>query len=474
MKGNWIQYLIIIAYFVFIISKGMRRSKEIKNGDDFLVAGRNIGWFFLMATMAATVVGGGASIGAIGKTYEWGVLMLAVSTGWYIHFLFSGLFVAPRFREAELYTVAGFFGLRFGAKSRFLAFLLSILFSIGVLGAQMVAFGKIITIMIPAISYIPAVIIGGGIVIIYSTAGGLLAVIHTDVYQFIILMIGFVVTLLMCIPDLINQSQTIAASIPAEFFQLHGGKGWLFLISTFLAFLMGETFTPGYATRYCVGKNIRETKIGITGAGIFLAVTFPVILFFIALYARFHFPGIDPEMALPTTILKLNNTVVGGLMIAALMSAVMSSADSILNSSTTIFVKDLYEEYLMKTKINSQKELLIARLSSGLLGILGIILAIILPNIIDLLLLTYNLWAPGIILPVVVGIFARQEANRENNLIFSTMLVSTLATILYMLTPYRQLIQPSVWGVGISILVYFFAKSISKRKPRRNNHTNTG
>jgi SSS family solute:Na+ symporter len=137
-------------------------------------------------------------------------------------------------------------------------------------------------------------------------------------------------------------------------------------------------------------------------------------------------------------------------------------------------VKDLYEEYLMKTKINSQKELLIARLSSGLLGILGIILAIILPNIIDLLLLTYNLWAPGIILPVVVGIFARQEANRENNLIFSTMLVSTLATILYMLTPYRQLIQPSVWGVGISILVYFFAKSISKRKPRRSNHTNTG
>jgi hypothetical protein len=52
------------------------------------------------------------------------------------------------------------------------------------------------------------------------------------------------------------------------------GKGWLFLITTFLAFLLGETFAPGYATRYCVGKNIKETRIGIAGVGVFLAFTF--------------------------------------------------------------------------------------------------------------------------------------------------------------------------------------------------------
>ncbi|MBC8183054.1 sodium:solute symporter family protein [candidate division KSB1 bacterium] len=467
MPNLWIQYVIIVAYFIFILSKGIRKSKQIKNSDDFLVAGRNIGWFFLLCTMGATVIGGGASIGAIGRTYEWGILMLVVSSGWYIHFLFSGLFVAPRFREAELYTVAGFFGFRFGPKSRFVAFLLSLLFSVGVLGAQMVAFGKIITTMIPNVPYLWAVIIGGGMVILYSTAGGLLAVIHTDVYQFIILILGFAFTLFLCVPDLIANNPTINSfSVPETFFQIEGGKGWLFLITTFLAFLLGETFAPGYATRYCVGKTIKETKIGIAGAGLFLAFTFPVVLFFIALYARIHFPDIDSEMALPKTILKLNNPFVGGLIIAALMSAVMSSADSILNSSTAIFVKDLYEEYIAKKNPDIKKGLLIARFSSVSLGILGIALALVLPNVIDLLLLTYNLWAPGIILPVIIGVFSKFRSKQINNLIFITMLISTIATILYMNTPFKETVQPSVFGVFVSCVVFFGGKTIFKARQK--------
>jgi SSS family solute:Na+ symporter len=458
----WIQYIIIALYFLFIITKGIRRSKEINHSDDFLVAGRNIGWFFLLCTMGATVIGGGASIGAIGRTYEWGLLMLAVSSGWYIHFIFSGLYVAPQFREAKLYTVAGYFGHRFGDESRFIAFILSLLFSIGILGAQMVAFGKIITTMIPQLDYLWAVIIGGGVVILYSTAGGLLAVIHTDVYQFIILILGFAFTLFLCVPDLLSQTEQIAMTVPTEFFQIDGGKGWLFLISTFIAFLLGETFAPGYATRYCVAKNIKETKIGIAGAGFFLALTFPVILFFIALYARLHFPEIDSEMALPKTILKLNNAYVGGLIIAALMSAVMSSADSILNSSTAIFVKDLYEQYISGSETDSQKGLAIARISSVVLGGLGILLALVLPNVIDLLLLTYNLWAPGIILPVILGVFSTENSKRLNIIIFITMLISTLATVGYMITEFKEVIQPSVFGVGFSVVIFLTLKKFYK------------
>lgn len=455
MGNSWIQYIIILAYFAFIITKGIRRSRDISNTDDFLVAGRNIGWFFLLCTMAATVLGGGASIGAIGRTYEWGILMIAVSSGWYIHFIFSGLYVAPHFRKAELYTVAGFFGHRFGNNSRFAAFILSIFFSIGVLGAQIVAFGKIINTMIPQLPYFWAVIIGGSIVIVYSTAGGLLAVIHTDVYQFLILIAGFTLTLILCIPDLSANANQIAAKIPEEFFRLEGGKGWLFLTTTFLAFLLGETFAPGYATRYCVAKSIKDTKRGIAGAGAFLALTFPVIIFFIAMYARLNFPGIDSEMALPKTILKLNNPYLGGLIIAALMSAVMSSADSILNSSTAIVVKDLYEQYLSRSGVDPRKSLLTARISSVLIGGLGILLALVLPNVIDLLLLTYNLWGPGIILPVILGVFSKERSRSLNNRVFVTMLVSTLVTIIYMNTPYADTVQPSVFGIGVSCIIYF-------------------
>ncbi|MBD3414773.1 MAG: hypothetical protein GF421_10125 [Candidatus Aminicenantes bacterium] len=466
MKHTWIQYTIIIAYFIFIFTKGIRRSRDIEDSDDFLVAGRNIGWFFLLCTMGATVIGGGASIGAIGRTYEWGILMLVVSSAWYIHFIFSGLFVAPYFRKEKLYTVAGYFGNRYGEQSRFVAFLLSVLFSVGMLGAQMVAFGKIITTMIPEVPYLWAVIVGGGMVILYSTAGGLLAVIHTDVFQFIILIAGFVVTLLLCVPDLITQASTLRTNISQEFFQIQGGKGWIFLITTFLAFLLGETFSPAYATRYCVGKDIKQTKKGLVGAGVFLAILFPLVLFFIALYARIHFPAIDPEQALPMTILRLNNPFVGGLIIAALMCAVMSSADSVLNSSTAIFVKDLFEKYIYKKRKRHPKELLIARSFSFVLGVFGIIMALILPNIIDLLLLTYNLWAPGIIVPVIYGVFSKHKSRSLNRLIFVTMVVSTLATVGYMTTGYQQTVQPSIVGLAVSCLIFIPGRWIQKMRSK--------
>jgi SSS family solute:Na+ symporter len=152
---------------------------------------------------------------------------------------------------------------------------------------------------------------------------------------------------------------------------------------------------------------------------------------------------------------------VGGLIIAALMSAVMSSADSILNSSTAIVVKDFYEHYITRSGTDPVKSLLIARISSVIIGSLGIILALLLPNVIDLLLLTYNLWGPGIILPVILGVFSQKESRVLNKRIFITMLVSTLATIGYMTTDYKEIIQPSVFGIGVSCITFVSLKTSS-------------
>lgn len=466
MDSPLIQYGIIALYFTFILTKGIRKSKEIKDQEDFLVAGRNIGWLLLLATMSATVLGGGASIGSIGKTYEWGIVMLLVTTGWYFQFMFSGKYIAPYFRKAKLYTVAGFFGHRFDKRSRFVSFVLSLLFSVGVLGAQLVAFGKIINSMLPEFTYLWAVIAGALIVIIYSTAGGLLAVIYTDVYQFFVLVFGFLFTVIMCIPELMEHQAEIANTIPPEFFEIDGGKGLLFLASTFLAFLMGETFAPGYATRFCVGKDIKETKKGIFRAGVLLLFTFPVILFFISLYSKFFFPDIDPEQALPQTILRLHNPFVSGLIIAALMSAVMSSADSILNSSTAIFMKDFYEEYLAERKISASRGLLYARISTVIIGLLGVLLAILLPDVIDLLLLTYSVWAPGILLPVIIGVFVKKKNDRHNLIIFLTMVASVVLTLIYVQTDYADSVQPVVAGVGFSIFIYFFLNLLFKRRDK--------
>lgn len=600
MAGNWIMWGIVIAYLSFVFLKGVLKVRHVSNTDDFLVAGRNIGWFFLLCTMGATVVGGGASIGAIARTYDWGVLMLLVSTGWYLHFIFAGLWVAPRFREARLYTVAGYFGHRFGEGPRFVALALSLLFSVFIVAAQMAAFGSVMAAILPEAANGQnllrwAILIGGTLVITYSTAGGLLAVIHTDVYQFLILILGFAITLAFCVPDLaqsydaktgkfvplrfstvdvrspealahalskpndpvatyllnrdshhlFHQDQSQPGCGPSQingdcpylidvlndaledpnlyapdrfadvglsgqsrellegdaagrrlrrlnlsliqdaftdeiapnreiapsFFRIHGDKGWLFLITTFLAFFLGECFAPGYATRYCVGKNIRETRIGIVGAGVFLALVFPAVLFFIALYARIHYPAIDPQQALPRVVYLLHNPAITGLIIGALLMAVMSSADSALNSATAIFVKDFFEHQLGWRDDEGGRLLKLARLCSITLGGVAILVALLWPDIIGLLLFTYHLWAPAIIVPVCVGALSRRRSRRQNRIVLATMLIATGGTLLYRLPQaldhhfamrilpealheLTARLDPAVFGVGMSILTF--------------------
>ena len=466
MKSDLVTWAIVIAYMAFIFFKGVSKVNQVRGVDDFLVAGRKVGWFFLFCTMGATVIGGGASVGAIGKTYDWGVLMLLVSSGWYLHFIFSGLWVAPVFREAKLYTVAGYFGVRFGEGPRFVVMVLSLLFSVFIIAAQMAAFGSVLSAILPEFAdsksvLVGCIVVGGIMVVAYSTAGGLMAVIQTDVYQFIILLAGLLVTLVACVPDILGSWGHVRAQLPDSFFALEGGKGWGFAITTFLAFLLGETFAPGYATRYCVGRDIRQTRLGIAGVGLFLALVFPAILFFIALYARLHFPNIDPQHALPLVVGSLNNRVVAGMMVGALLMAVMSSADSALNSATAVFVKDLFEHQL-KWQTTEQKMLRLARICSAVLGCVAIVVAAAWRNVIDLLLFTYHLWAPAIIVPVCVGIFGKKGGAGQSRAIFITMLVATGATLLFRLSPYKEHFDPSVFGVGVSVVAFAVITLVSR------------
>lgn len=600
MPERWILWAIVAAYMIFIFLKGVSKARKIGDTDDFLVAGRNIGWFLLFCTMGATVIGGGASIGAIGKTYDWGVLMLLVSTGWYLHFIFSGLVVAPKFRKANLYTVAGYFGHRFGEGPRFLMLILSLMFSVFIIAAQMAAFGSVLAAIAPEFADVSrvltwAILVGGAMVVIYSTAGGLLAVIHTDVYQFIILIVGFAVTLMFCIPDVVGsynsdthkfvptrfglidlqdprgfasklragddavsaylkdklspatrrkldqyegrrmpstqlqrnilddlnslvtggksiydaarfedakltqQTKTLIAAepegrdlsrlnlsliqdaypdeitrnrrIPRWFFLPQGNRGWLFLVTTFLAFLLGETFAPGYATRYCVGRDVRETRRGIAGVGFFLAITFPVILFFIALYARIHFPDIEPQQALPMVVMQLHSPWIGGLIIGALMMAVMSSADSALNSSTAIFVKDLFEHQFGWKDRGDGRMLTLARVCTAVLGCTAIAIAIIWPDVIGLLMFTYHVWAPAVILPICIGTLTKKRSSTLTRNVLITMIAATGLTlgyrgVLFLYTrnwyaPFSESVyallesfDPSVFGVLSSCIVF--------------------
>lgn len=136
--------------------------------------------------------------------------------------------------------------------------------------------------------------------------------------------------------------------------------------------------------------------------------------------------------------------------------AVMSSADSALNSSTAIFVKDLFEHHLKWQGVSDRRMLSLARLCSCILGMASVVIAASWPNIIGLLLFSYMLWAPAIFLPVCIGVFTTERSASLNRRVFLMMVVSTAGTLIYYVGFPRAAatFNPTLFGVALSAAVW--------------------
>jgi SSS family solute:Na+ symporter len=179
-------------------------------------------------------------------------------------------------------------------------------------------------------------------------------------------------------------------------------------------------------------------------------------------------------------VMQLHNPLVGGLIIGALIMAVMSSADSALNSSTAIFVKDLFEHQLGWKDRGDGRMLKLARICSAALGCTAIIIAVLWPDIIGLLLFTYHLWAPAVIVPVCVGALSKKRSPILTRNILVTMVAATGLTLGYKgvlfldakgwWSPFGESaysffesFDPSVFGVLASCVVFAGLTLVSSR-----------
>jgi len=441
---------ISLAYFAFILYKGISCATKIRDVDDYLIGGRDLGWPVLLCTTAATLIGGGASVGAIGKTYQWGILMLWVSAGWYLQLMFSGWFIAHKFRVLPIYTVAGYLDHHFGPKMRWIAAVLSLLFSIGLLSAQLVAFGKIVSTILPVCPYYWALAAGAATIIIYNWAGGFWAVVRTDVYQFVFLLLGFALTAFLCIGKIPWDNM----QIPASFWNLTSDKGWIFSTGTFIAFTFGEMFAPSYVTRFCAGKTLAETRRGIVLAGASMLIGFIPILFVISLFARSTLPNLEPQQALPATVMELQSPLMAGIILSAVMAAVMSSADSILNSATAIVLKDFMEPMKMQMSESGTAALRVARAVCLIFGCIATAIAFLLPDIIKLLLYSYSIWAPTMVFPCLMAAFPKLRTPSRPDAPVFIAVVSGLSTLLYQFTMKNPDLNATAFGLGIAVVLY--------------------
>jgi len=237
----------------------------------------------------------------------------------------------------------------------------------------------------------------------YVVLGGQNAVIKTDGLQAIIIYAGILTALGVTLWKVggFGGLQSVISTDHLSF-PLSSQFGMSEMLTYLL--IVGSTYVVGpdiYSRLFCAKDSRTARKSVFWAAGLLVPIAFAITL--IGMGALVLFPQIGSEQAFPTIIKEIFPPVVGGLVIAALVSAVMSSADTTLLSASTILTVDIVGHF--KPSLSDKSILTYSRAGLIILGLISLGLALALQGIISALMFAYTIYTCGVIIPVVAGFY---------------------------------------------------------------------
>ncbi len=440
---------IIIVYLVFVLGLGLWSGRNIKSLEDYSVSQRNYTTFIIFATLSASFIGGGFSLGNAEKVFRIGIFNICALWGFSLKEILVAKYIAPKVVAfPNAISIGDIVERSYGKYSRLIVGILSIALCAGIVGAQVSAIGYIFQVFLD-VPVLAGILIGCGIVILYATIGGMNAVIKTDVVQFIVLSIGLPLTLILGFIYIKNMDVT--SSLANHFTFNFSNMTIISFISLFLTFVLGETMVPPYVQRLLIGKDNKSVIRGTMLSGIF-SIPFFAITGLIGVIAFALNPGLQPSLAMPYVVKTVLPIGLKGIVIAGIISIVMSSADSFLNSASIAFTNDVLGVFVKR--LSARKKLIIARWITLLTGIFAIVFAVSIDSVLDILIYAYNFWAPLVLVQIVAAIFGVSSNTK-------TFLVSALSGLSIMIlwnTFGRSIldIDGLVFGVFANFLAFYF------------------
>lgn len=402
-----IDLLIVGVYLFIVFFVGIMAGRNVKDINEYAVAGRSYRSLILFATLSASFIGGGYSSGNAAKVFSGGIGFAVSLWGFSLALFFISMKLAPKMDNfRHCISVGDLMGIYLGKKGRIITGLLGCVLCTGVLAAQVGAMGAVFS-TYTSLTFAQGILLGCGIVIIYTTVGGMHSVVLTDVVQFLILILMIPLSLWLGIQEL-GGLDVLLAKVPMEHTQIFNDQLTPALfVGLFLSFLVGESLSPPYVQRLLAGRSARVTTKGMFYSGI-ISIPFFFVTGAIGLLALAISPDMNPNEAMPYVLKVMLPIGIRGLAIAAVISIVMSSADSFLNSAVICLIRDVAEP-IFGTKLtdNPGKELSIARFLSLTIGIISVIIAMNIPNVMDILLFSYQFYAPVIIIPLIMTLLGK-------------------------------------------------------------------
>ncbi|KAB5487664.1 MULTISPECIES: sodium:solute symporter [Flagellimonas] len=381
-RPDWIvlgiYFLALIAVAAWVV---LQKNKDT---EDYFLAGRNVGWFVIGASIFASNIGSEHVVGLAGTGFESGTPMAHYELHAWIVLLLGWLFL-PFYIRSGAFTMPEFLEKRFDSRSRwFLSIFSLVAYVLTKVSVTIYAGGIVVSELLGIPFWYGAI----GVVVftgIYTIVGGMKAVIYTETLQTVILILGSLTITYLGLQEVGGWEQlreTVTSVSPDHFNMWRPMSDPQF---PWTGLLIGGTIvgiwywcTDQYIVQRTLAAN--NIKIGRRGAifGAYLKLM-PILIFLVPGIIAFALTIQNPEVfnvdradrAFPMLVKTLLPVGLKGLVAGGLMAALMSSLASVFNSCSTIFTIDIYKK--LRPEKTERELLTIGKVATGIIVVLGII-----------------------------------------------------------------------------------------------------
>jgi solute:Na+ symporter, SSS family len=446
---------VVIVYLLFMCAIGVYLRRRIHGFADFMVAGRSAGLLVVASSFVGSHFGGGMTVGGaeLGARSGLSGIWYGLACGFSYLLL---LVIVRKVYALKQMTAADVLELVYGTKRvRALFAIVAFVGSLGIIGGQILAGGAMFATF--GVSREIGGVITFIIIVVYCAFSGLYGVMLTDTIQVAIGGFGVVLGAVLAVNRIGGLSHL--AALPAQKLSLFpadlGTLVWLVVPTT----LLGLISQPSYQRVNACRDERTAVRAPLAGAVVVMVLAvFPILT---GMCASVLWPDLNPALAVPQLLKEVFPPVVAAVFIAAILAAIMSTADSVLLAGVANAVRDIYQQILRPNA--SDKELLrISTAATVVIGLGALAVTYMVPRIIDLFLISYAIQVCGGLIPVVGALLWKRGTEQGA---WGSFLVGigfvTLSTLKVIDIPYDYVV-----GLIPALFVYVSVSLLTGKKKR--------
>lgn len=449
---------VVLLYAAGMLALGWYGMRRAKTRDDYLVAGRNLGPGFYLGTMAATVLGGASTIGTVRLGYVHGISGFWLCGAIGLGIVGLSLFLAKPLLKLKIYTVTQVLERRYNPAARQSSAVIMLVYALMIGATSTIAIGTVMQVLF-GLPFWVAILVGGGVVVLYSTIGGMWSLTLTDIVQFLIMTVGLVFLLMpMSIADA-GGWNALVEKLPARYFDFTA-IGWDTIVTYFLIYFFGIFIGQDIWQRVFTARSEGVAKVAGTAAGLY-CVLYGLAGALIGMAAKVLLPDLENvNNAFASVVEHSLPNGIRGLVIAAALAALMSTASAGLLAASTTITQDLLP-LLRGGRTSGNGDVHENRIATLLLGVVMLGIALVVSDVISALTVAYNLLVGGMLVPLIGAIYWKRATTAGA---IASMTLGFLTVLGFMFKDGLDANTPIYYSLAVG-LVSFVVISLVTRRP---------